>query len=65
MSTTTPTDCKNVSHHYYITYSYSGRKAPPTSGAALGDRWAGRGRTGWRTARMDADLLVAAVVVSE
>jgi len=59
------TDIENLSDHHHITFSYSDRRATSVSGAASGNRGAARRRLGWSTARMDVELLAAAVVDSE
>lgn len=51
--------------HYHVIYSYSGRRTMFTSDAAPNGRWSGHKCAGSCIARMDADLLTAAVMVSE
>ena len=59
------TDCENLSDHHHITFSYTARSATSQSVQVPGGRRAVGRRPGWSTARMDADLLAAAMVVSE
>jgi len=65
---TVRTDVENMSDHHHLCFSYrTGRTLPGTRGdpQAAAAATAGRRHPGWRTSRMDVDLLAAAVITVE
>ena len=59
-------DVENMSDHHHICFDYVSERAfPPTTGVPTAARVAGGRRPGWRSDRMDADLLAAAWIAVE
>lgn len=59
-------DVENMSDHHHLCFDYvPGRTSPQTTGVPIAASPAGRRRPGWRSDRMDADLLAAAWIAVE
>lgn len=63
---TVRTDVENMSDHHHVCFSYvPARALPHATGVPTTAQPAGRRRPGWRSDRMDADLLAAAWIAVE
>lgn len=59
------TDVENISDHHHLCLFYCTGRMPSTNHGVLSEAVGSRRRSGWPTARMDSDLLFAAVITVE